>query len=183
MTLSTLAILIGVVFSIPQVYGLLNPQGFTRAVRAFPRSQAWGFALMTLGTAWFLYNLNRETIADFAAYKRIMLIGFGALGLLTCIYVRDFLAVRGLAVILLLSAWFTMNHTRWAESDWRLVLVVWAYIWVVAGMWLTVAPSRLRDYFEWITATEHRVRVGSALRLGLGVLVLVLGLTAFRAAS
>ena len=180
MTLSTLAILIGLVFCIPQVYGLMNPQGFARSVRSFPRSEAWGYALMTAGAGWFLYNLNRETIADFEAYKRIMLFGFGTLAVLTCIYVRDYLAVRGLAVFLLMLAWFTLSHTRWAESPWRLVLVVWAYLWVVASMWFTVSPWRLRDYLNWATATPHRIKFGSALRLAFGLLVVVLGITAFR---
>lgn len=180
MTLSTLAILIGVVFCIPQIYGLMNPQGLARSVRGFPRSETWGYALMTAGAAWFLYNLNRETIADFAAYKKIMLFGFGALAVLTCIYVKDYLAVRGLAVFLLMLAWFTLNHTRWAESPWRLVLVVWAYVWVIGAMWFTISPWRLRDYLNWATATPQRIKIGSAVRLAFGLLVVVLGATAYR---
>src|SRR3954466_188170 len=102
MKLSTLAMVLGLAFSLPKIYGLLNPAAFAAAMRRFPRSEAWGFALMGLGTAWFLWNLNNESISDFAAYKSVMLLGFGAVGLLTCIFVRDFLAVRGLSVVLLL---------------------------------------------------------------------------------
>lgn len=180
MTLSTLAILIGIAFCIPQVYGLLKPEAFAASVRRFPRSEAWGYALMAIGTLWFLYNLNRETIADFAAYKKFMLIGFGALGILTCLFVKDYLAVRGLAVTLLMLAWFTLNHMRWAESDWRLVLVVWAYMWVIAAMWFTVSPWRLRDFLHWATATPQRIKTGCALRLAFGMAIAFLGLTAFR---
>jgi hypothetical protein len=180
MTLSTLAIIIGAVYSALQLFALFKPKAFTRAARAFPRNETAGFILMGLGTVWFLYNLNAEAIADFAAYKKWMLTGFGALGLLSCIYVRDYLAVRGLSVVMLLLAWVTLNHTRWADSNWRLVLVVWAYTWVIAGMWWTVSPFRLRDILTWLTANEQRIRFGSMLQLALGVLVLVLGVTAFR---
>lgn len=180
MTLSTLAILIGAVYCAIQLFALLKPQDFTRHARAFPRSEGIGYGLMAIGTAWFLYNLHSEAIADFAAYKKFMLIGFGAIGVLTCIFVRDFLAVRGLAICLLLLAWFTLNRTRWAESPMRLVLVVWAYLWVICGMWFTVSPWRLRDFLNWWTATAARLRLGSALQLALGATVLVLGLTAFR---
>ena len=48
-------------------------------------------------------------------------------------------------------------------------------------MWFTISPWRLRDLIQWSTANESRVRVGSALRLALGAVVLVLGLTVFRA--
>jgi hypothetical protein len=180
MTLSTLAIILGAGYSLLHAWALFNPQSFARQARAFPRNEAAGFVLMGLGTAWFLYNLNAEAIADFAAYKKWMLTGFGAIGILSCIYVRDYLAVRGLSVVLLLLAWVTLNHTRWAESDWRLVLVVWAYTWVIAAMWFTVSPFRLRDLLHWLTASESRLRLGSTVQLALGILVLVLGVTAFR---
>ena len=180
MTLSTLAILLGALYSALQIFALLRPDEFTQKARAFPRSEGIGFLLMALGTAWFLYNLQSEAIADFAAYKKYMLLAFGAIGVLTCIFVRDFLAVRGLAVCLLLLAWFTLNRTRWAESPARLILVVWAYTWVILGMWLTISPWRLRDFLNWWTATKSRLRAGSLLQLALGATVLVLGLTAFR---
>lgn len=180
MTLSTLAIILGGVYSALQLFALFKPEDFKRHARAFPRNETAGFILMGLGTAWFLYNLNAEAIADFAAYKKWMLTGFGALGLLSCIYVRDYLAVRGLAVVMLLLAWVTLNHTRWADSSWRMVMVVWAYAWVILGMWLTVSPFRLRDFLTWFTASSERLRFGSMVQLAFGILVLVLGATAFR---
>src|SRR5690349_18748884 len=100
MKLSTLAVVLGLVVALPQIYGLLKPSAFAAAARKFPRSESWGFLLMGLGTIWFLWNLNNESISDFASYKNLMLVGFGAIGVLTCIFVRDFLAVRGLAVVL-----------------------------------------------------------------------------------
>jgi len=180
MTLSTLAIIIGVLFSLLQVFALINPRAFTEQARRFHRNETIGFVLMGIGTVWFLRNLNNEAIADFAAYKKVMLAGFGAIGVATCVYVRDYLAVRGFAIVLLLAAWVTLNHTRWAESEWRLVLVVWAYVWILLGMWFTVSPWRMRDHLAWLTANEKRLRLVSMGRLCLGLLVLVLGVTAFR---
>lgn len=180
MNLSTLAILLGAGLSIPQLFGLMNPAGFIRSVRKFPRSVPAGYLLMTIGAVWFLYNLNRETISDFANYKNLMLTGFGSLAFLTCLFVRDYLAVRGLAVTLLMLASFTLNITRWADTPWRLVLVVWAYMWVVAAMWFTVSPWRLRDILNWMTADEKRVRIGSAIRLAIGLFIIALGFTVYR---
>jgi hypothetical protein len=60
------------------------------------------------------------------------------------------------------------------------VLGVWAYAWIVAGIWFTVSPWRCRDLIEWKTATDARVKLGCVLRLALGVLVAVLGATVFR---
>ena len=109
-----------------------------------------------------------------------MLIGFAAVGIATCIYVRDFLAVRGLAIVFLLLAKLMVDTARWADTEWRLVIVTWAYVLVVAGMWFTISPWRLRDLLNWATATDTRVRVGSGIRLAFGLFVAVLGLTVFR---
>ena len=65
--LSTLAIVLGLGVGLPQIYGLIKPAAFAAAVRKFPRSLPWGLALMLLGTAWFLWNLSQESIADFAS--------------------------------------------------------------------------------------------------------------------
>ncbi|MEK7684311.1 MAG: hypothetical protein AAB466_02685, partial [Verrucomicrobiota bacterium] len=75
MKLSTLAVLLGTCFSLPQVYGLAKPAAFAAAVRKFPRSEPWGFALMGLGLVGFLWYLNQESISDFCAYKKWMLLG------------------------------------------------------------------------------------------------------------
>ena len=179
MKLSTLAVGLGLLFSIPQIFGLLKPQSFAAAARRFPRSETWGYALMGLGTLWFLRNLNAETISDFANYKPYMLAAFGAVGIGTCIYVKDFLAVRGLAVVLLLLAKLMLDTARWHDSQWRLVIAVWAYVMIIAGMWFIISPWRLRDIILWQTASEQRIRTASAIRLGFALLLIFLGFTQF----
>lgn len=176
MSLSILAILLGLGVIAVQLYGLRNPDAFQQWADEFPRSVGWGYVLVALATAWFLYNINRETIADFAPYKPMMLIGFGLLGFLTCLFVKDFLAVRGLAVVMLLLAKLMVDTARWAETEWRLVIVVWAYMMVIAGMWFTIAPWRFRDLLHWATANHQRIRWMSSCRLAFGLLVLVLGI-------
>jgi hypothetical protein len=137
---------------------------------------------MLLGTAWFLYIVNDEPIADFSAYKSYMMVGFGLVGLLACIFVTDFLAVRGLAIVLLLLAKLMVDTGRphLGESPFVLVIQGVAYFYVLMGMWLTITPWRLRDWLTWLTATEQRVRVGCTLRLAFFLFIAGLGLTAFR---
>src|SRR5205814_895849 len=98
--LSTLAVVMGLGLALPQIYGLLKPSSFATRVRQFPRSLPIGVALMLLGTAWFLYYFDLESISDFADYKNWLLLpAFAAVGVGSCLFVQDFLAVRGLAVV------------------------------------------------------------------------------------
>lgn len=177
--LAMLSTALGLGVCVPQLIALAKPQAVAGAIRQFPRSLAWGYVLMGIGTVWFLWNLSLESVADFAAYKKYMYLGFALAGLLTCIYVQDFLAVRGLAVVIMLLAKFMVDTARWSETTWRYVIMIWAYLLVVAGIWLTVSPWRMRDAIDWATATNERLRFFSAIRLGFGVFVVVLGLTVF----
>src|SRR5580658_7375001 len=102
MKLSLLSILLGLGFAVPQVYGIARPRQFAETVKKFPRNLAAGVVLMLLGTAWFAWNVDNEPIADFSAFKPYMMAGFTAVGVLSCIFVQDFLAVRGLSVVFLL---------------------------------------------------------------------------------
>jgi hypothetical protein len=169
--------------SLPQIYGVVNPQKFAASVRKFPRNLPAGIFLMLFGTAWFSWIVNQEPIADFSAFKPYMMAAFAAVGILSCIFIQDFLAVRGLAVVMLLLAKLMADTGRphLGESPWVLVIQIWAYVLIVAGIWFTVTPWKLRDFLNWATATEARIKIGSTIRLAFALFILILGLTAFRA--
>ena len=181
MKLSILSILLGAGLSVPQIYGLTKPVQFAAAVRKFPRNLAAGILLMLLATAGFVWNVNIEPVADFSAYKPAMMLGFAAVGILSCVFIQDFLAVRGLAVVILLLAKLMVDTGRPALSatPWVLVFQTWAYILVVAGMWFTISPWRLRDLLVWATANEKRIKIGCGLRLAFGIFIAALGVTKF----
>ena len=181
--LSVLAIILGLVFALPHIYGVAKPSAFGAALRRFPRYTPVGYLLMILATLWFLMNLRQESISDFASFKPALYTLFAAVGLGACIFVKDFLPVRGLAVLWLLLAKLMVDTARWVDTEWRLVITVWAYVWVLAGMWFTISPWRLRDILNWATANEKRTRLLSGMRLAFGLFVVVLGLTVYKSAE
>ena len=183
MRLSILSLLLGAVVAAPQVYGLAKPAAFAAAARKFPRHVPIGILLMLLGTAWFVWNVKIEPIADFARFKPHMMVLFTAIGIGTCIFVKDFLAARGFAVLLLLIAKLMVDTGRphLGETPWVLLIQSWAYVLVIAGIWFTLAPWRMRDLIEWSTANEQRVRISCGVRLAFALLVIGLGMTSFRA--
>jgi len=181
--LSTLAIVLGLFVALLNAYGVLKPRRFAEAARKFPRYTPAGYVLTLIGTLWFLYYLRQESVSDFASMKKYFYIIFGGVGLGTCFFVRDFLPVRGLAVLLLLLAKLVVDTARWEDTDWRIVMSAWAYLMVLAGMWFTISPWRLRDIINWSVATDSRTRALSGVRMAFGLLVLVLGLTVFKTAE
>jgi hypothetical protein len=177
--LSTLSLSLGAALAGAQLFALAKPKQFAEGLRAFPRSATWGYVLMLGSAAVFLAFLKNETLADFERLKPTLMVVFAAAAVGICVYVRDFLAVRGLAVAMMILAKVMVDVARWHESSWRLVIVTWAYLLVVAGMWLTVSPWRLRDVIAWQTASDSRLRATSVLRLAFGLALMLLGATVY----
>jgi hypothetical protein len=177
--LSTLSICLGFSFAALNLFALLNPARFGACARKFPRSIPTGCVLTLAGAAWFIWNVGHESLADFESLKPFLFTLFIGVGLGTCLFVQDFLAVRGLSILLLLLGKLMVDTERWAASEWRLVIAIWAYVLVLAGMWFTVSPWRLRDLLYWGTANETRIRVTSAFRFAFGIFVTALGFTVF----
>jgi multisubunit Na+/H+ antiporter MnhG subunit len=184
-SLSSFAIGLGLVFALPAVFGLTAPDKFRNAMREFPRSNTWGWFLMLLGTAWFVYNVGQEQVADFQSYKKVLLTFFAGVGIASCLFVRDFLAVRGAAVVMLLLAKGMVDTGRplLGATGWVVLWQAWAYVFVVAGIWLTVSPWRMRDLILWATANERRIRITCGARLAFCLLIVLLGATVYRTAQ
>jgi hypothetical protein len=181
--LSTLSIILGLFVALLNVFGILKPKAFAEAARKFPRYTPVGYVLTLLGTLWFLYYVNQESVSDFAAMKKFFYLLFGGVGIGACFFVKDFLPVRGLAVVLLLLSKLMVDTARWEDTEWRLVISTWAYAMAIAGMWFTISPWRLRDMLNWSVATESRTRLLSGVRFAFGLLILLLGLTVFKSAE
>lgn len=179
-TLSQLCLALGTVMILTHGWALVRAKSAVPWLRGFHRKHAIGVLLMLLGTAWFEWNLYQEQLQDIAAYKNLMLVGFGVVGLGCCVFVRDFLSVRGLTVFLLMLAWLMCETARWHDSNFRWAITGWAYAWVVGGLWLSVSPWRLRDWLGWVTATEGRLKLAAGGGLVWGAFVLGLGFTVFK---
>ena len=83
---------------------LLNHSGFIATLKALPRSTTAAYLFFGTGAAWFLYAIWHLSPADFGEYRGWLLLGFGAVAVLSFRSVPDFLAVRGLCALVLLGA-------------------------------------------------------------------------------
>ncbi len=177
--LSILSIVLGLFVALINAFGVVNPTKFAAAARRFPRSVPIGYFLMLLATVWFVWNVKIEPISDFEPLKPVLYTLFICVGVGSCFFVKDFLAARGLAVVILLLAKVMVDSARWHHSSMRLVITTWAYYLVVAGIVFTISPHRMRDIINWKTATEERTRMLSGLRAAFGLFVAALGLFVF----
>ena len=151
---------------------VLNHSGYAAMLKALPRSSRATYVFFTAGAAWFLYNIWHLSSADFGDYRTLLFIGFAIVALLSFKCVPDFLAVRGLCILVLMGA-MPLLDAAYMEYDrpQRLLMVSVVYLAIALAIWLGGQPWRLRDFIVWLFARPGRARgVGGALAVyGLGL--------------
>jgi len=134
-------------------------------LKAFPRSTVAAYVFFGAGAAWFLYAIWHLSPADFGEYRTLLFWAFAAIAGLSFKCVPDFLAVRGLCVLMLMGA-MPLLDAAYMEYDHpqRLLMVTLAYLGISAAIWLGAQPWRMRDFIGWLFARPGRARgVGAAV--------------------
>ena len=88
------------------------------------------------------------------------------------IFVPDFLAVRGLAALILLIAGVLLD-VSYMQYGSALFLKASVYISIVIALILGANPYKLRDFFEWLYKKEVRPRVFGGIFVVYGFLLAV----------
>jgi uncharacterized protein YjeT (DUF2065 family) len=87
----------------------------------------------------------------------------------------NLLPIRGLSAIFMLFPAEMFHVIRLEPTQWRLVLVVIAYICIIAGMFGMFYPWRIRQFFAWLAGKPSRILTAGAVVHAVGVLCFVLG--------
>ncbi len=138
---------------------------FAAALKGFPRSPLATAVFFGGAALWFLSRVWNLSVADFGEYRNALFMGFFAVAALSFIYVPDFLAVRGVAGLLLLAASPLLDaaYMEWSHPQ-RLLLVSLVYLCIVIALWLGAQPYRMRNFIEWLyLRPSHSKLFGGAL--------------------
>lgn len=157
---------------------LLNYSAYAAMLRAFPRSRAAAYVFFGSGAAWFLYAIWHLSPADFGEYRTYLFIGFAAVAVLAFRCVPDFLAVRGLATLILMGAMPLLDAGFMNFEHTQIFLYKLAiYVAIAAAIWLGAQPWRLRDFLAWLFARPQRARGVGGACAGYGLLLTIVAFT------
>lgn len=159
---------------------LVSNSAIRSMFQAFPRSPTATVIFFGGGAAWFLYNVANMSTADVIGFSTPtpFVFIFGALAVAAFFYLPEFLAVRGLSVVILVGAWpLLMSAYQLYEVPERLFLVSALYVAVAAAICLAMWPYWLRNFFEWLYRTPGRARVVGGVLAAYGALLGCVALT------
>jgi hypothetical protein len=168
--------IIGAAIIAGRLPGVITPDKFIAYARKFPRSVLWGRILMGICALWAGIVMFNAAVDDFAWARPLVVIGVPIAYGLVIQFADQFLAIRGVAALLLLIAKVTLNAADLSDSPSRLIVTVLAYLWVCAAVWMASAPHQVRDWINFITANAARCRAACSLGAAVGVFLVLLGL-------
>jgi len=171
-SLQTAGFIVGLALILTHAFALFQPAATQRWLKTFPRSAVLGPLLLSLAAIWTFLLIQKMDLGEFAPFRRVMLIATLIAWGLSWKFVPEFLSVRALGMLALLAAEPLLSAAFLQPETSRLLLVVLAYAWIVAGLFWVGMPYLLRDHLAWITQKPARWRALAGAGLVYGLLIL-----------
>jgi len=161
------------------LWGLIRPGASQAAARSLPRSRIAGFVLLTIAFFWSFWLLATMEMGEFSSFRKPLLFILPVGFLLVLRFVDEFLAARALGILFLLSAEPLLDAAFFRNESSRLLVTVFAYLLIVAGLFWVTMPYLLRDQINWSARTTGRWLATHALVLLYGAAILACAVTQY----
>ena len=178
LSLQTAGVIAGAFLVVVGVLGLMKPD-FAQVVKQFPRSRFAGVVLLTICLAWTFWLLATIQMGEFSSFRRPLLIALPIGYVITLFFVDEFLAVRALGILCLLAAEPLLDAAFLRYETSRLLVTVFAYLLIIAGLFWVAIPYVLRDQLNWIARSVFRWRCLHAIELIYGGVLLGFAFTQY----
>jgi hypothetical protein len=179
LSLHAAGIAVGLFLLIIGAAGLISPGSFRELARKLPRSRAAGIVLLSAALIWNLWLLSTIEMGEFASFRRPLLIALPIGYILVLRFVDEFLAVRAIGILCLLMAEPLLDAAFLRYEMSRLLVTVFAYLLVIAGLFWVTMPYLLRDQINWTARSNMRWRLVTAIALLYGVATLAVAMTQY----
>ena len=179
LSLQTAGYIAGVFLSILGLWGLVQPNASQAAARGLPRSRIAGFVLFTIAFFWSFWLLATMEMGEFSSFRKPLLFVLPVGFLLVLRFVDEFLAVRALGILFLLAAEPLLDAAFFRSERSRLLVTVFAYLLIVAGLFWVTMPYLLRDQINWSARTNARWRIAHGVAFLYGAAILACAITRY----
>ena len=190
LSLATVGKVLGIWLVACHLIMLLKPVHVQKFLRTFHRQHPLGVVLLAIGMGWFwllvaqpgsgILNALAMDLGEFDKAKPVLKLAIPAVLVAVAIYVKEFLAVRALGLLALMVAAPLLDAAFLKDPTSRLLVPIFAYAIIIAGLFWVGMPYTFRDAVSWTTAKPSRWRMVSLAGLVYGLVVLACSFTAWR---
>jgi hypothetical protein len=180
-SLRTVGLVAGLGLVAAHAFALLRTDWTIGKLREFPRSYPIGVFLFLLAAAWAFWLAATMDLGEFSPNRTLICGAILAAAVMVPLFAEEFLAVRAVGILALLAAEPLLGAAFLRPEQTRLLLVLLAYGWAVAGLVLVGAPYTLRDALQWVSCSSGRFRLVAWAGLAYGALLIVVSLLFFSA--
>src|ERR1051326_6924464 len=178
-SLQAVGLVAGAILVLIGLPGLVRPVGVQTFAKRLPRSMMAGVILLTIDLIWAFWLLSTMEMGEFATFRRPLLVALPIGYLLVLRFLEEFLAVRALGVLCLLAAEPLLGAAFFRYEPSRLLVTVFAYLLVVAGLFWVTMPYLLRDQIDWMTRQNSRWKLLHGAAVLYGAIIFAFALTQY----
>ena len=109
------------------------------------RNDVFGVVVFLIPATWFMFKLAQLGEADFGQYKNWLLLLFGFTFMGCCIYWRDFLIVRGLAMFTIMSVDALFKISYMSEAVVSPAISLLFYVFIIIALYCGCYPYCIRN--------------------------------------
>lgn len=173
MALFWATILCAVLLLTPGLACAVAPIGSSRHILRWMRSRSFTLWALTLATLWFIWHLAHLGEADLGNYKVLLIVAFGGAAIICYKYLADFLSVRAVCALYLMTANVLLDAAYQEVPTSRLYMVSVVYIGIVLAIYFAAVPFKLRDLMEFFLRKPWFAQILGTIAClcGIGLLV------------
>lgn len=179
LSLQTAGFIAGIFLLVFGLWGLVRPGASQAAAQRLPRSRVAGFVLLTIAFFWSFWLLATMEMGEFSTFRKPLLFILPVGFLLVLRFVDEFLAARALGILSLLAAEPLLDAAFFRNESSRLLVTVFAYLLIIAGLFWVTMPYLLRDQINWSARTHGRWLFTHGLALLYGAAILACAVTRY----
>ena len=177
--LHTAGMAAGVLLVLVTLPGFFKPALVQTWLKRFPRSSIAGIILLSLVLVWSFWLLATMEMGEFSSFRRPLMIVLPIGYVLVMRFVDEFLAVRALGILCLLAAEPLLEAAFFRNETSRLLVTVFAYLLIVAGLFWVTMPYLLRDQINWSARSNARWHTVHGIAAVYGLTILACAFTQY----
>ncbi len=179
LSLQTAGFIAAAVLLLITLPGLMKPDAVRDVATRLPRSRAAGVILLSVAAVWSFWLLATMEMGEFSSFRRPLLIALPIGFFLVLRFVDEFLAVRALGILCLLTAEPLLDAAFFRYETSRVLVTVFAYLIIIAGLFWVTMPYLLRDHINWSAKSSTRWRAIHGIGLLYALAILACALTRY----